>query len=249
MYLNLKSKLPYAYVQEGRLCIKRSSLRFINEDSDTMIPSECRVLFIGPKTSITNYAIKRTTWSGCTIIWVGKDISESFSIYSFKEKSSEKLLKQIHLLEHKKNKLLKRYLNMRIEEKKEIKKEYISGALKYGAPYSGRHIIDKWNRQTAYNNAISIISSFLHTACNVAISSLGYSSALGINNFFIYDIVDLYKINFSIPLGFEVAKSYNNKEIDNTNFERAVIKKAAEKFHKENLFDKIISDIEILLAL
>jgi CRISP-associated protein Cas1 len=270
MYLNFDCKVPYAYFEMGRLCVKESSLHFINNSSDIIIPpGRICAIFLGPGTTITHKAIKFCMWANATLVWVGEELSKCYSASSCQTRSSENFLKQVYLHEHKKPTLLKKYyfkrfgknlisLNKLSEEKirgmegAKMRKIYFEAALKYGIPYSGRTIYGDWTKQTAYDKAISIINSFLYGICASVINALGYSTALGLLHSgnmmsFTFDIADLYKSEFSIPLGFEIAMLYKKRVISDIDFEKQVRRRSLSKFQENKLLERILTDLEELL--
>jgi CRISPR-associated protein Cas1 len=266
MYLDLECKIPYAYLDMGRLCVKGSSLHYINDTTDVVIPiGRVNTLFTGPGTTITHSAIKLCSWSGCTVMWVGEEISKCYSVSACQSRSSGNLLKQVHLYERKKSLIVKRYCIRRfgrvpvlgvISEERirgfegsKMKKTYIECALKYGIPYSGRHTYGEWTRQASYDKGISITNSFLYGVCCSVINALGYSTALGILHSgdqlsLVFDIADLYKTEYSIPIGFEMAKLYKDGTVTDAIFGRSLRKKVFEKFQKDKLLSIILKDIE-----
>jgi len=265
MYLDLECKLPYAYIEMGRLCVKDSSLHYINEVTDNVIPiGRVEALFLGPGATITHSAIKLCSWSNCTVVWVGEDISKCYAVSSCSAKSSANFLKQIYLYEHKKPLLIKRYTMKRfgrsfflgkISENKIrgiegalMKKVYIECAKKYGIPWSGRMIHGEWDKQTLYNKSISICNSYLYGICSAVLNTLGYSPALGLLHTgdmlsLAFDMADLYKINISIPLGFEIARDYRDKKIPDHIVEKELRKRALLRFQGSKFLTQILNDV------
>jgi CRISP-associated protein Cas1 len=266
MYLDLDCKVPYFYAEMGRLCVKESSLHFTNDATDIVIPvGRISAIFLGPGTTVTHNAIKICAWSNCSTVWVGEDISKCYAISSSQSRSSSNLLKQIYLLEHKKQSILRKYYLKRFGkapllfkyteeqirgiEGAAMKKIYIECALKYGVPYSGRRKTEDWSGQPIYDRSISTINSFLYGLCSAVLSTLGYSTALGILHSgnmlsLSFDIADLYKKEFSIPLGFEIAKECKNNSTVESDLNRIIRRRSFEKFSKEKLLNKILSDLE-----
>jgi CRISPR-associated protein Cas1 len=266
MYLDLECKLPYAYVEMGRLYVKESSLRYINENTDVVIPvGRVGALFLGPGVTITHSAIKMCSWVNCTVVWVGEDISKCYAVSSCHARSSENLLKQIRLYERKKPLLIKRYCKKRfgkvfflgkINEDKirglegsYMKKIYVECAKKYGIPWNGRMKHGEWDKQTLYNKAISICNSYLYGICCSVLNALGYSPALGLLHTgdmlsLVFDIADLYKMDLSIPLGFEIARDYRDKKIPDNMVEKELRKRALVRFKGSKLLTQILTDIE-----
>lgn len=266
MYLELECKLPYAYLEMGRLCVKESSLHYVNETTDVILPTgRIEAIFLGPGTTITHGAVKYCAWTDCTIIWVGEDISKCYAVSASHSRSSDNLLKQIHLYERKKPVLIKRYCKKRFGksfflgkmgenkirgmEGAHMKKVYTECAKKYGIPWTGRMKNGEWDKQTVYNRAISICNSYLYGICSAVLNTLGYSTALGLLHTgdmlsLVFDMADLYKADISIPLGFEVARDYNERRIPEDMIEKELRKRALAKLQGSKFLTRILNDVE-----
>jgi CRISPR-associated protein Cas1 len=253
-------------MEMGRLCVKGASLHYVNETTDIVIPvGRIESLFIGPGATITHSAIKLCSWANCTVVWVGEDISKCYAVSSCNSRSSKNLIKQIYLYEHKKSLLIKRYCMKRfgrkvflgkIDEDKirglegsYMKKIYIECAKKYGIPWNGRVKHGEWDKQTLYNKSISICNSYLYGICCAVLNTLGYSTALGLLHkgdmlSLVFDIADLYKINFSLPLGFEIACDYKDKKIPDQEVEKELRHRTLQKFQDCKLLTLILTDLE-----
>jgi len=269
VYIDLKCKLPHVYAEMGRLCMKGSSLHFLNDSADVILPvGRISVIFMGPGSTITHSAVKHCCWADCSIMWVGEGISKCYTVSACKSRSSENLQRQIYVHAHEKRSLLKRYYRKRFgglpllglvteerirgSEGSKMKKAYIECAKKYGVPWSGRMVEDAWNDQTVCNRAISICNSYLYVICSAVLSVLGYSTALGILHngnmlSFSFDMADLYKIDFSIPLGFETAAKFKFIPWDSL-IEKDLRRRALNKLCEMKLLTKILRDTEDLFG-
>lgn len=132
-----------------------------------------------------------------------------------------------------------------------MKKAYFECAKKYGIPWQGRMNNGAWDDKTVYNKCISLCNSYLYGICCSVINTLGYSPALGILHTgsmlsLAFDIADLYKIDFSIPLGFELARDFDNKDYSQEDIEKELRRRALKKFQEEKLLLKILNDMEDL---
>jgi CRISP-associated protein Cas1 len=270
MLLNLNTRLPFVYLEMGRLRMQSSSLAFINSSQTVVLPAgKILTIFLGPGTTITEGAVKYCMKVKCLIVWVGEDITRCYSMLPVSNQDSHNLLRQVELYTKKFNSLIKKYYEIRFGkplitivpitpdkfrgiEGAYMKKIYLECSRKFGIPYSGRMREDEWDKNTIYNRAISICNSLLYGMCCSIIVSLGYSPALGIVHTgdmlsFVYDIADIYKPIFSIPYGFEISKIISNNKCPPANIDGEVRRGALTRLNELNLTDRIISDIESIL--
>ena len=93
-------------------------------------------------------------------------------------------------------------------------------AKKHGMIWKGRNYkFDEWDESDDLNKALSAANACLYGLCNAAIVSLGYSPGLGFIHTgkmmsFVYDIADLYKVETTIPVAFEITVRPRTDPID-----------------------------------
>lgn len=266
MYFGVNNKLPFVYLEMGRLRMESSHLSFVNSAETFALPGgRFSTIFLGPGTTVTEGAIKYCMKIKCLIVWCGEDITKCYSMLPIFNQSSDNLLNQINLYVKKFDKLLKRYYEIRFNKPLKIigpvtpekirgiegafvKKCYMDNAKKYGIPYSGRMKEDSWDKNTVYNKAISICNSLLYGMCCSVMVSLGYSPSLGLLHkgdmlSLVYDIADIYKPVFSIPIGFEIAKNIDKDNTSSDKLDSKIRSIALQKLKDICLINKIISDI------
>lgn len=269
MFFNLNKKIPFVYLEMGRLRMQSSSLVFVNSSQTVSIPAgRVSSIFLGPGTTITDGAVKYCMKVKAMIVWVGEDITKCYSMIPTANQSSENFLRQVELYTKKFDTILKRYYEIRFNrrlisigkitvekvrgiEGSFMKKAYMEYAKKYGVPYSGRMRESEWDKNTIYNRVISICNSFLYGTCCSVIVSLGYSTALGILHTgdmlsFVYDIADVYKIEYSILMGFQLGKELSDNKIDPSKIDSEIRKRALGKLRELNIINRIITDIEVI---
>lgn len=88
-----------------------------------------------------------------------------------------------------------------------MKELYTSLATKYNIDWNGR-ISQNWENADTINKNLTSINQLLYCICHAVINNLGYSTVFGFihtgkYNSFVYDIADLYKEEFVLPLVFE----------------------------------------------
>lgn len=257
------------YLEMGRLRMQSSSLVFVNDSQSISIPvGRISTIFLGPGTSVTEGAIKHCMITRCLIVWVGEDITRCYAMLPVAGQSSHNFLRQVEAYTKNFDKLLKKYYEIRFNrpiisigkitpekirgiEGAYMKKVYIECSKKFGVQYSGRMRECEWDKNTIYNKAISICNSFLYGMCCSIIVSMGYSPALGILHTgdmlsLVYDMADIYKLVFSIPLGFEIGKEFSDSKLDPGKMNSEIRRRALCRLRELNLIDKIIKDIGVL---
>jgi len=266
IYLNIKGKLPFLYVERGVLSQHNYTLYFYYEEKSIEIPiGSILVIFLGPGIRITHNAFKIISRNKCLTMLVGENITRSYAMCIREDRTSHNIDKQIRIHTKYPDKLIKRYLSKRFNNNYKIskrdsiekirgiegnymKKAYREYALKYGIPWVGRKISGEWSDQTDYNKAISMSNSYLYGIICACLNSLGYLSALGIihkgnMSSLIYDIADIYKIDISIKIGFKTASIVRST---NENIEKVTRKELLEYLVKSKFINQVVEDIEYL---
>lgn len=263
----LRDSLSYLYVEHAIINQKHKAIEAIDKTGATMIPAaNLSVLMLGPGTSISHAAISALAANGCSIVWSGTDGNKFYAQGMGETRKAYNLLKQAELVSDpakRKEVVIRMYRfrfnqdlptdlslpQIRGHEGVRVRKAYAYASDKYGVKWNGRNYDrQNWNRSDPINRAISAANAVLNGVCHAAIVSGGYSPALGyIHNgkqlSFVYDVADLYKVDLTIPLAFEVVAE-STAEI-----ERRVRRAARERFRETKLLKRILPDIETVLGL
>ncbi len=98
------------------------------------------------------------------------------------------------------------------------------------------------------NRCLSAATACLYGVTEAAVLAAGYAPAVGFIHTgkplsFVYDIADVYKFETVVPVAFKVAASQPHG-----NVERAVRLGCRDAFRETRLLDRIIPDIEEILA-
>lgn len=266
MYFDVGSKVPFVYIEMGRLRMSGSSLQFVNESQSVVIPAgRFSVIFVGPGSTVTDGAVKYCVSAGCLIVWIGEDISKCFAMLPTVNQSSANFLHQVEMYTKKKSLLLKKYCEIRFErpllgwrtldentirgmEGAYMKKIYTECAKQYGVPYSGRMKDGDWDKNTAYNKGISLCNSYLYGMVTAVLVAMGYSPALGILHTgnmlsLVFDIADIYKPKFSIPIGFQIAQDLSHQKVYPDKLEGEIRRRALLKLKEDKYLHKIVNHI------
>lgn len=118
----------------------------------------------------------------------------------------------------------------------------------YGVQWVARNYDrQQWDAADIPNRCLSAATSCLYGVAEAAILAAGYAPAIGFIHTgkplsFAYDIADLYKFDTVVPIAFHVAAKPTQQP------EREVRHRCRDAFRQSKLLERIIPDIETLLA-
>ena len=130
-----------------------------------------------------------------------------------------------------------------------VRKTYQLLARQFGVEWAGRdYDAQTWDAADLPNRCLSAATSCLYGVTEAAVLAAGYAPAVGFIHTgkplsFVYDVADLYKFDTVVPVAFKVAAS---KPAGHP--ERAVRLACRDIFRQTRLLDRIIPDIEEMLA-
>jgi len=261
----LRDSLSYLYVEHAVIEQAGHAIELWQKDGRTLVPaaSLC-VLMLGPGTKITHAAVKVLADNGCTMLWTGEEMTKFYAQGLGETRKAYHLLQQAELacnpVKHTRVCIAmyqKRFTEtldpsltlpqIRGFEGVRVRRAYKEASQKYGVQWNGRNY-DRfnWGGGDPINRALSAANATLNSLCHAAIVSGGYSPAIGFVHTgkqlsFVYDIADLYKADFTIPIAFSVAAESNQ------NIERRVRMACREKFREIKLLERILPDIDDIL--
>ncbi len=263
----LSDSLSYLYVEHCIIEQNALAVEQIDKRGRTMIPAaNLTVLLLGPGTSITHAAIKSLGENGCGVLWVGEDATHFYAHGSGETRRAYHLLHQAKLVSipELREAVCQRMYRKRFEDALEenltiqqlrgkegarIRMAYEKASILYNVPWQGRNYDrQQWGKSDHINRALSAAHALLYGVCHAAIISGGYSPALGFihtgkQRSFVFDIADLYKVEMTIPVAFQVASEGTYR------LDQRVRKACRAVFKKEKLLQRILPDIEELLNL
>ncbi len=130
-----------------------------------------------------------------------------------------------------------------------VRQTYQLLARKFGVSWKGRdYDAAEWDSADLPNRCLSAATSCLYGVTEAAVLAAGYAPAVGFIHTgkplsFVYDVADIYKFDTVVPVAFKVAASNPPG-----NPERAVRLGCRDIFRQTKLLDRIIPDIEEILA-
>lgn len=260
---NVVSQISFLYVEHAYIHVKDSSILVIKGETKTPIPSySLACLILGPGTNITHAAISALQGSGCVICWEGEQ-QRTFYAYGMEEsRKSKNFLKQVDFYSNQAlhmqvvNKMYqKRFPSLDLSRKSlsqlrgmegtRVKEQYKEISTKYNVEWNSRKYgLDAWNELDFPNQALTVGNKLLYNICHAVILALGYSPTIGFIHTgtmrsFVYDIADLYKLEFVIePVFKSVAEGTNTFEEV-----RTIIRK---EVYSKKLIQQIVNDLSEL---
>ena len=129
-----------------------------------------------------------------------------------------------------------------------VRRSYQLLAQQFGVSWSGRdYDPEDWDKADVANRCLSAATACLYGVTEAAVLAAGYAPAVGFIHTgkplsFVYDIADIYKFETVVPAAFKVAAEVP------PNAERAVRLACRDIFRQTKLLERIIPDIEDILA-
>lgn len=256
--------MSYLYVDRAIVEQEAKGIALYREDGVVAVPAaSLGVLALGPGTRVTHAAIKSLAENGCSVIWVGEDMTRFYAQGLGETRSATRLLRQARAVSDPKQHMevvLRLYRSrfpeplpdgltiqqIRGREGVRVREAYAHASRETGVEWSGRsYKRASWNDTDPVNRALSTGSSLLYGVCHAAIVSAGYSTALGFIHTgkqlsFVYDIADLYKATTVIPAAFAVTAESPE------GVESRVRTTLREKLRSARLLETVVSDLHRL---
>ena len=259
-------KLTYIYVEHATVEQASTAISLNRADgSVTLVPAAAlAVLLLGPGTTLTHSAVKTLAENNCQAVWVGEHGVRFYAHGLGGSRSSRNLLRQAFLSTHdlaRVQVVVRMYCmrfadtppagltlqQLRGREGIRVRESYATAAREFGVAWSGRRYErGDWNAADPVNRALSAANACLYGLCHAAIVSGGYSTALGFIHTgkqmsFVYDVADLYKAQFVIPVAFREAAQGPD------DLETRVRRSCRDSFRSARLAERILPDIGVAL--
>lgn len=263
----MRDGLSYLYLERGYIEQSQKAVEFINKDGRVMIPAaSLAVLMLGPGTSITHEAIKTLADNGCLVNWCGEEGVRFYAQGVGETRKGYHLIRQAELVSDpiKRMHVVRRMYQYRFDEQlaedltiqqirgmegARVRRTYAEASRTYGVLWFGRRYDRQdWGRGDPINRALSAANACMNGVCHAAIVSAGYSPGLGFIHTgkqlsFVYDVADLYKMEMTVPLAFQLTAESTSK------LETRVRHACRNIFYEKRLLSRIVSDIDRLLNL
>lgn len=224
----IEDRLSFLYLERCIVDRDSNAITAKDERGTIHIPAAAiGTLMFGPGCSVSQQAMVLLADSGGTAVWVGEQGVRFYACGRSLNRSSKFVERQAKLVSNTRTRLAvaRAMYSMRFaddqpdrltmqqlrgREGARVRNVYREASKTYGVEWSRRQYEPgDFHDATPINQALSAAHSCLYGVVHAVIIGLGCSPALGFVHTghelsFVYDIADLYKAEFSIPLAFAV---------------------------------------------
>lgn len=222
-------RLTFLYLERCTLSRDSNAITAISAEGTVHIPAATvNVLILGPGTRITHHAMMLIAQSGSTAVWVGEEGVRYYAHGRPLAASTRLLEAQAAAVSHRDKRLAvaRRMYEMRFpdevvnsttmqqlrgREGARVRQIYRRESARTGVPWDKRtYDPNDFAVGDPVNQALSAAHSALYGVVHAVVVALGCSPGLGFvhtghSRAFVYDVADLYKAEFTIPIAFGVA--------------------------------------------
>lgn len=224
----VEDRWSFLYAERCIVHRAENALTLRDEQGTVHVPAATiSSLLLGPGSTVSHQAMSLLGESGVSVVWVGENgvrfyasgrsLADSNALLQLQARCSSsqnerikvaRAMYQMRFGDEDVEGLSMRQLRGR--EGHRMKMHYRRCADEYGVPWAGR-IFDSQDFQASdpVNQALSAGNATLYGIAHAVICALGCSPGLGIvhtghSRSFVFDIADLYKGEFVIPLAFQI---------------------------------------------
>jgi CRISPR-associated protein Cas1 len=264
----IKERISVVFVQKGEIDVLDGA--FVVVDSTgirTHIPvGGVACIMLEPGTRVSHRSVALAARVGTLVVWIGEAGVRLYSSGQPGGARSDRLLYQARLAldETLRLKVVRKMYTRRFGEEPparrsveqlrgiegaRVRRAYQILAQQFGVKWTGRdYDAEDWNSSDVPNRCLSAATACLYGVTEAAVLAAGYAPAVGFIHTgkplsFVYDIADIYKFETVVPVAFRVAGSNSTVDV-----ERAVRLGCRDAFRQTKLLDRIIPDIEDILA-
>ncbi len=266
--LPIKERISVVFVEYGEIDMLDGAFVVVDAKGiRTHIPvGAVACIMLEPGTRVSHRAVALAARVGTLLVWVGEAGVRLYSAGQPGGARSDRLLYQAKLAldESLRLKVVRKMYAVRFGEEPperrsveqlrgiegaRVRRSYQLLAHQFGVKWAGRdYNPENWDTSDLPNRCLSAATSCLYGVTEAAVLAAGYAPAVGFIHTgkplsFVYDVADVYKFETVVPVAFKVAASNPSG-----NPERAVRLACRDIFRQTRLLDRIIPDIEMLLA-
>jgi len=266
--LPIKERVSVVFVERGEIDVLDGAFVVVDAGGiRTHIPvGGVACIMLEPGTRLSHRAAALAARVGTLLVWVGEAGVRLYSAGQPGGARSDRLLYQARLAldESLRLKVVRKMYAVRFGEEPperrsvdqlrgiegaRVRRTYQLLAQQFGVKWAGRdYDSEDWGSSDLPNRCLSAATACLYGVTEAAVLAAGYAPAVGFIHTgkplsFVYDIADVYKFETVVPVAFKVAASNPSG-----NPERAVRLGCRDIFRQTKLLDRIIPDIEDILA-
>jgi len=263
----IKERLSVLFIEKGNLDVLDGAFVVVDKTGvRTHIPvGGVACLMLEPGTRVSHAAAALAARVGTLLVWVGEAGVRLYSSGQPGGARSDRLLYQAQLALDPalRLKVVRKMYAVRFGEEPparrsvdqlrgiegaRVREMYKRIAAKYGVEWKARNYdTHDWDKGDLPNRCLSAATACLYGVTEAAVLAAGYAPAVGFIHTgkplsFVYDVADVYKFETVVPVAFRIAaRSHGNPE-------QAVRLGCRDIFREAHLLERIIPDIETLLA-
>lgn len=265
----IEDRVSFIYVEHAKINRQDGALTVMDSKGIVRIPAAIiGILLLGPGTDISHRSVELLGDTGTSIIWVGERGVRFYANGRPLAHSTKYLEKQAVLFSNRNTRLLvarKMYQirfpgedvmkltmqQLRGREGARIRNLYRQEAKRYEIDWTKRdYDPNNYEDGSPVNKALSAANVALYGICHSVIVALGMSPGLGFvhtghDKSFVYDIADLYKAEYTIPLAFQLASEVTEDE----DIGRLARLRLRDKCVDGKLMKKIVEDLQYLMEI
>lgn len=265
----IEDRVSFIYVEHAKINRQDGALTVMDSKGIVRIPAAIiGILLLGPGTDISHRAVELLGDTGTSIIWVGERGVRFYANGRPLAHSTKYLEKQAVLFSNRNTRLLvaRKMYQMRFpgedvmkltmqqlrgREGARIRNLYRQEAKRYEIDWTKRdYDPNNYEDGSPVNKSLSAANVALYGICHSVIVALGMSPGLGFvhtghDKSFVYDIADLYKAEYTIPLAFKLASEVTEDE----DIGRLARLRLRDKCIDGKLMKKIVRDLQYLMEI
>ena len=262
----INDRISFIYVEHAKINRQDSAITVVDNRGIVRIPAAMiSVLLLGPGSDISHRAVELIGDMGTSIVWVGERGVRCYAHGRALTHSTRFLDKQAKLVSNTRSRLsvARKMYQMRFpkedvstltmqqlrgREGARIRQLYRSLSKQYNVEWTRREYDpNNYEGGTPVNKALSAANVSLYGLVYSVIVALGLSPGLGFIHTghdlsFVYDIADLYKAEYTIPIAFELASKPHVDDIG-----RLTRLRVRDSFVDGRLIAMIVKDLKELL--
>lgn len=263
----IDDRVTFIYIEHAKINRQDSAITVTDQRGVVRIPAAMvGVLLLGPGTDISHRAVELIGDTGTSMVWVGERGVRHYAHGRALAHSTRFLERQAKLVSSTRSRInvARKMYQMRFPEEDvssltmqqlrgregaRIRKAYRTYSNKYNVSWDRREYNpDDFKSGTAVNQALSAANVALYGIVHSVIAAIGMSPGLGFihtghDKSFVYDIADLYKAEYTIPLAFEIASEVSPED----DIGRIARQRMRDKCQDGKIMKRIVRDVQYLM--
>lgn len=262
----IRDRMSFVYLERCIVHRDGNALTATDHRGTVHLPTaSIGAVLLGPGTRASHQAMVVMADSGTTAVWVGEHGVRYYCHGRSLSRSSRWLVRQAEIVSNQSRRLeVARAMyamrfpgedvsgltmqQLRGREGARVRLAYREAAERTGVQWKRRdYRPDDFESSDLVNQALSAATTCLYGLVHAVVVALGFSPALGVvhtghDRSFVYDVADLYKVEFAVPAAFEVAATETEDPGGDT---RRLMR---DLIRRERLLERVARDVQSLLG-